>query len=142
MGYTATQWHLQDSNNAATAHVQAAWGRGIFGRGVRLAVVDDSLDVAHADIVAGCDRAMSVNFNSGDKTNPSPQNNEAHGTAAAAVAAASGMSSPPGSPRCGHGIAPLAILVGVRLIADPVGDADEGSPNLVGIHTDTAKPAD
>jgi len=116
---------MDEPSNAASVRALGAWGRGKFGRGVKLAIVDDGFDLAHKDISPGCDRSLSANYCSGDKTDPSPRDNEAHGTSASAVAAAHGSNLPPGTAECGHGVAPLANIVGVRLIAEPVSDADE-----------------
>lgn len=125
-GYVPGQWHLKDEpDNAASAHVLGAWRRGYFGSGAKIVVVDDGLDVAHADITRTVDRALSINYNSGVTNDPSPRHDEAHGTGASGVAAASGARSPPGAPQCGHGVAPLAGVVGARLIAEPATEANE-----------------
>ena len=137
-GYAVHQWHLSDdaTDNAATAHVLGAWRRGHFGRGAKIVLVDDGLDVAHLDLARGADLANSYNYDGGVRADPSPRANEAHGTGAGAVAAGSGRQSPPGTAQCGHGVAPLAGIVGVRLIAEPASDADEARALLRGSDVD------
>jgi kexin len=127
MTYIPLQWHLGDEsdNNRASAHVLGAWSRGYFGSGTTIAVVDDGLDGRHPDMSPGFDAARSVNLNAGGGRDPTPRGDESHGTGAAGVAAAAGVNSPPGSPSCGHGVAPRARLVGIRATAEAITDADE-----------------
>lgn len=125
------QWHLHDSSEPdeywmraglAVDHlgVQAVWNKfNITGRGVRLAVVDDGVDVAHPEFAhGGYDSQLAWDYND-DDSNPSPRVHDSHGTQSAGVATGhvNGV--------CGVGTAPGAVLVPVRLIASPVTDLVE-----------------
>lgn len=122
---TAEQWHLSRAN------LTAAWGAGAMGNNTIVAIVDDGLAWHHVDLVRLFDISKSANFNSKgggsfDNRDPMPSAGDAHGTGAAGVAAGSGFRGPPPkSPLCGHGVAPMARLAGIRLIADAVSDATE-----------------
>jgi kexin len=123
--YEPAQWHLSDEGNAATGYVLGAWARGATGAGVTVVVVDDGLDKTHPDLSPGYVRGESANYNGGASDDPTPRGNEAHGTAAASIAAAGGSKSPPGRATCGHGVAFEADVAGRRVISEPATDADE-----------------
>ena len=89
------------------------------GAGVSIGIVDDGLEVAHPDLAPNADTANDYDFNFLDD-DPSPGTSDFHGTACAGVAAGRGDNSLGGS-----GAAPLATLVGMRLIAGATTDADE-----------------
>ncbi|MFZ4764816.1 MAG: S8 family serine peptidase [Roseimicrobium sp.] len=126
-GYSAGnpgyQWHLHNTgqNNGvsgADIDVLSAWDE-YRGTGVRIAIVDDGLEVTHPDLIDNVDVTHGHDFNDGDD-DPSPGPDDSHGTACAGVAAARwnngiGIS----------GVAPEATLVGLRLIAAPTTDEDE-----------------
>ena len=124
------QWHLHNANEPASdywtrtglapnhLHVQEAWQSGVFGRGVVVAVVDDGLDRQHAEFEQSYSARYSYDFDN-DRPDPSPYVRDAHGTEAAALIAARANQV------CGAGVAPLSILAGIRLIAEPVSDAVE-----------------
>ncbi len=114
------QWHLADAN------VQPAWAAGYTGDQVTIAIVDDGLQHAHPDLSAQYKSAGSWDFN-GNDNDPSPvkligPNGDYHGTAAAGVAAADNDGA-----SCGVGVAYDAGLAGIRLISDPVIDAQEAA---------------
>jgi subtilisin-like proprotein convertase family protein len=117
------QWHLNNTGqNGGTAGVDLntidAWD-DYDGSGVRIAIVDNGLEVTHPDLAANVDVVNDYDFND-DDTDPSPENGNVHGTACAGIAAAVGNNGIGGS-----GVAPAATLVGLRLIAEPTTDADE-----------------
>jgi subtilisin family serine protease len=117
------QWHLQNTGqNNGTAgmdvNVVNAWD-SYKGTGIRIAIVDDGLEVTHPDLSANVDLVNDYDFNGLDD-DPSPGTDDFHGTACAGVAAAQGNNALGGS-----GVAPEATLVGLRLIAGPTTDADE-----------------
>lgn len=128
----SSQWHLHDLTEAneywmrtgmAVDHmgVQYVWSTlNVTGRGVRLAIVDDGVDVAHPEFVNAYDRQLAWDYNGGD-ADPSPRTHDSHGTQSAGVATGhkNGV--------CGLGTAPDATLVPVRLIAEPVSDATEAA---------------
>lgn len=146
------QWHLHDPSEsneywlrAGLAHdhlgVQTAWTElNVTGRGVRLAVVDDGLDVQHPEFINVYDRALAWDFN-GDDDDPTPAPHDSHGTQAAGVAtgALNGV--------CGLGTAPGATLVPLRLIGGPVSDLTESLAlshysDLIDIYSNSWGPPD
>lgn len=121
------QWHLHEFNFPASftpptpAHISAveAWLSGALGEGSYVAVVDDGLQFIHPDIKTNYNAQGSYDFNY-DKPDVTPSNYDAHGTEAAGTAAA-GVNA-----ACGSGVAPLARVAGIRLLAtDSVTDEQE-----------------
>ena len=117
------QWHLRNTGqNGGTlgidANVVTAWDSW-KGAGVRIGIVDDGMEVAHPDLSPNADTVNDRDFNDLDN-DPSPGAGDFHGTSCAGVAAARGDNALGGT-----GSAPLATLVGMRLIAGPISDLDE-----------------
>lgn len=117
------QWHLSNTGqNGAVAgsdlNVLSVWD-SYKGTGVRIAIVDDGLEVGHPDLAPNVDLSHSFDFNDND-SDPSPGATNFHGTSCAGVAAARGNNGIGGS-----GVAPEATLVGLRLIAAPTSDQQE-----------------
>jgi subtilisin-like proprotein convertase family protein len=117
------QWHLSNTGqNGATAgsdvNVMPVWDN-YKGAGVRIAIVDDGLEVAHPDLAPNADLIHDFDFNDNDD-DPSPGVDDFHGTSCAGVAAARGNNGIGVS-----GVAPEATLVGLRLIAAPTTDQQE-----------------
>ncbi len=113
------QWHLRNTGQnggkvGVDVNVVPAWDL-YKGGGVRIAIVDDGLEVTHEDLAPNVDLLNDYDFN-GDDNDPSPDVDDFHGTACAGVAAAAqgviGVS----------GVAPAATLVGLRLISAPTTD--------------------
>ncbi len=131
--YFPLQWHLQASGaNAskpgADVRVTSVWEKGLTGQGLRIAIVDDGLDLTHPDLLVDTDHDYDWNDSppDGDPT-PDPFNEDYHGTAVGGLAAARGNNGIGVS-----GVAPQATLVGFRLIADWITDADEADAVLRG----------
>jgi len=95
-------------------------GSYIRGNGIVIGIVDDSLQWKHPDLAVNVIDNLQWDWNQKD-SDPSPYNDDdAHGTACAGVAAARGNN------RLGvSGVAPEASLVGMRLISGPSTDLDE-----------------
>lgn len=109
------QWHLHD-------HPWSVDVAGVTetGANITIAIVDDGLEHTHPDLKPNYDPAHSWDYNDAD-ANPMPEaSDQAHGTAAAGVAAAAAMNG-----HCGRGAAPKARLLGVRTIAAGVTDMVE-----------------
>ena len=112
------QWHL------ATQGVNLSMGNTwdtYTGRGINIAVVDDGLDVAHEDFAGNTyplDGNYHRNFRGGPPEDPTPQSAEdSHGTSCAGLIAARGFNN------LGViGVAPLARLMGLRLIGEDAAD--------------------
>lgn len=97
----AQQWHLWNTGQSSFAsalpvagndiNVLGAWAMGYSGRGVRLAIVDSGVEIAHPDLAEGVDLASSHNLIS-HENDPTPVSKEtSHGTLVAGVAAARGF---------------------------------------------------
>jgi len=112
------QWHL------ATQGVNLSMGNTwdtYTGRGINIAVVDDGLDVAHEDFAGNAyplEGNYHRNFRGGPPEDPTPQAaDESHGTSCAGLIAARGFNN------LGViGVAPLARLMGLRLIGEDAAD--------------------
>ena len=121
------QWYLNNTGQGGgkigvDMRVASVWDT-YKGQGVRIAIVDDGLDLLHPDLAPNVDSANHYDWNDGD-TDPSPiaSASDYHGTSVGGVAAARGNNSIGVS-----GVAPEATLVGFRLISgasDDVDDAD------------------
>lgn len=114
------QWHLNNTgqNGAVSGidlNVVPTWN-SYKGTGIRIGILDDGLEVSHPDLAANADTLNDRDFNDLDN-NPSPSSGDSHGTACAGVAAARGNNNLGVS-----GVAPEALLVGMRLIAAPTTD--------------------
>tara|TARA_B100001057_G_scaffold501024_1_gene619773 strand:- start:7535 stop:12331 length:4797 start_codon:yes stop_codon:yes gene_type:complete len=120
------QWHLNNTGqtnfatNAGTAgqdlNVDSVIVDGITGNGVKVAIVDDGLEIAHDDLVDNV-TAGSYDFVNSDndptRANPCPDANDCggHGTSIAGIVAAKGWNN------IGvRGIAPNASLLGFNFL--------------------------
>lgn len=131
------QWHLKNTGQLGGGagndlNVSPVWdfinGTGL-GTGVNIAVVDDGLETTHADLSANARTDIDIDINGGD-TDPNPgagNVDDVHGTSVAGIAAARG-----GNGIGTSGVAPRAGLVGVRLIAASVSDAQEAQAMVHG----------
>jgi subtilisin-like proprotein convertase family protein len=122
-GSAGYQWHLRntgqnDATSGIDVKVVTAWDN-YKGTGVRIAIVDDGVALNHPDLTANADLANSYDFNDDDE-DPSPGEDDFHGTACAGVAAARGNNGEGGT-----GSAPEAKVAGLRLISAPTTDAVE-----------------
>lgn len=121
------QWHLAEASGGPEAggiNLGAAWDY-ITGRGINVVIVDDGLEINHADLKDNSYPAESGyhrNFNDGPEKDPSPLTaNQSHGTSCGGIVAARGFNNVGLS-----GVAPEARLMGIRLIAGPATDEAEG----------------
>ena len=113
------QWHLHDfrfpanftAPTAAHISVVDAWLSGALGERTYVAIVDDGLQSLHPDLKTNFNAQGSYDFNY-DKPDVTPTNYDAHGTEVAGTAAA-GINA-----ACGCGVAPLARVAGIRLLAE------------------------
>jgi subtilisin-like proprotein convertase family protein len=143
-----SQWHLKKSGAAVTGsdvNVETAWNypgaTGSRGAGIRIGVVDDGMQTAHPDLAPNADTTNDKDWN-GNDADPNPGTGDDHGTACAGNAAARGNNGIGVS-----GTAPEATLVGMRLIAAAVTDAQEAEamnylPDLIQIKTNSWGPDD
>lgn len=120
------QWHIKNTGQpganalAGTAgedmNVEPVWlaTSPIKGEGVRIAVVDDGLEIAHEDLASNmAANSLSINYVTGsnDPTNDTTDLGSGHGTAVAGIIAARDLNG------VGvRGVAPRAKLVGYNLL--------------------------
>ena len=140
------QWHYKNSNSVRThMNIEGAWNYGgsggVKGAGVRIGIVDDGLQTAHPDMSVNVDTTNDKDWN-GNDADPNPSTGDDHGTSCAGNAAAKGDNSLGVS-----GAAPDATLVGMRLIAASVTDAQEAEamsymPSLIPILSNSWGPND
>ena len=116
------QWHIKNIGTSAFSsalpvsgndmNVMGAWALGYTGKGIKVAVVDSGLEVAHEDLSANVDVANSYNFLNGT-TNPTPSiPGEDHGTQVAGIIGAVAFNG-----KGGRGVAYNSTLRGYNLIA-------------------------
>ncbi|WP_266103476.1 S8 family peptidase [Xanthomonas campestris] len=87
---------------------------GIRGRGVRVGVVDSSVEIRHEDLAANVIPNGSYNFGDGSNDPTPTVPDDYHGTQTAGVIAAVGWNG-----RGGRGVAPEASLAGFAFGPDP-----------------------
>jgi proprotein convertase subtilisin/kexin type 2 len=116
------QWHIDNKGQFGgvadqDANILPVWSSGICGRGIRIAIVDDGLQIGHEDLAGSIEAGASYNFLTGT-TDPTSKT-AGHGTSMAGLVAGP-------MNRIGiHGVAPLAFLRGYNLLQNP-GAANEG----------------
>ncbi|MGK9142814.1 S8 family serine peptidase [Xanthomonas euvesicatoria] len=123
------QWHISNQGQAVIGDSRPVAGvdmdvdilhaLGIRGRGVRVGIVDDGLELRHEDLAANILPNGSYNF--GDRshdTTPSDPDN-GHGTAVAGIVGAVGWNG-----RGGRGVAPEALLAGFDFLARQSSNTD------------------
>lgn len=142
------QWHLKRSGAAVAGsdmNIETAWNypaaTGTRGSGIRIGIIDDGLQTSHPDLSPNADTANDKDWN-GNDADPSPVSSDDHGTACAGNAAAKGNNGIGVS-----GSAPEATLVGMRLIAAAVTDAQEAEamgylPEIIQIKSNSWGPDD
>lgn len=120
----ADQWHLLNASQVGATGVMAkggedinvapVWNAGIKGTGVRIAIVDEELEMGHEDLASNL-AANSLNYNyltgTNDATADPADTAAGHGTAVAGIAAARDLNGLGGS-----GVAPRATLLGYTLL--------------------------
>lgn len=121
------QWYLNNTG-ATTSSVQGedlhmgdVWTQAGQGQGVRVAVVDESVEVTHEDLLANIVPNASYNYDASGRGNayPLPCNaGSTHGTAVAGVVGARDFNG-----KGGVGVAPRVRLVGYNPLATST-DAD------------------
>ena len=141
------QWHLRNTGQSpgtlgVDVNVTSVWDT-YTGAGVKMGIVDDGLEVAHPDLSPNADTLIDHDWN--DATPDDPTGNpssDTHGTACAGVAGARGNNGSGVS-----GAAPNASLVGLRLIAGAVSDADEAEAlswqnDIIHLYSNSWGPSD
>ena len=129
------QWHLKNTGQSGAGstgvagqdmNVEPVWTTH-KGTGIRIAVVDDGLEIGHEDLASNvAATGLSYNYVNGG----SDPTGGAHGTSVAGIAAARDLNG-----LGGRGVAPRANLVGYNLLQNftSANEADamtRGSPNV------------
>ena len=140
------EWHLRNTGQGGGTpgvdlNVESAWDDTYYGQGVKIAVVDDGLEIVHPDLAPNHDDSLAWDYSYGD-ADPSPACYQSHGTSVAGVAAARGLNGLGVS-----GTAPKATLVGVRLTAAYVSDTKAALAlshrnDVIDIYTNSWGPLD
>ena len=122
-----TQWYLKNTGRLTgysglaageDLQVENVWASGLRGENIRVAVVDDGLEVTHQDLAPNVVEGASYNYvNDGSWQRGSPwplpcYANQFHGTAVGGVVAARD-----GNSLGGRGVAPRTSLVGYNAMA-------------------------
>lgn len=126
--FFAAQWHLLNTGQAGGTRgedlrVEPLWSE-LRGEGVRVAVVDDGVDLAHEDLAANANVADSYDY----LGNASVTLAE-HGTAVAGLIAARDVNGVGG-----RGVAPRASFVSYNFLQDPT-SANELDAMVRGLST-------
>lgn len=124
--YYADQWHLNNtgrwfSDNSGTSgsdiHAEDAWDISMGSADVKIAIIDDGVDIAHPDLAAKIVAKKDVLGNDNDPTPPAGNDSQGepwgHGTSVAGCAAAIGDNNLGVIGSC-----PNCSIIGVRLIGD------------------------
>jgi len=137
----ADQWHLKNTGQQGAVappgiagediNVEPAWAT-YKGTGVRVAVVDDGLEIGHEDLTANIATNLSYNYVTlgNDPTNAPSDLASGHGTSVAGIVASLDLNGVGG-----RGVAPRANMVGYNLLQNSTAtnEADamtRGSPNV------------
>ncbi|KAJ9125404.1 hypothetical protein QFC22_000364 [Naganishia vaughanmartiniae] len=116
------QWHLINTVVPdISLNVTGVWGEEVTGKGVKVAIIDDGLDMHSDDLAENFFAEGSWDFN--DHTNlPEPRlSDDQHGTRCAGEIAAVPNDV------CGVGVAYRSQVAGVRILSAPISDADEAA---------------
>jgi len=111
-----SQWHLHGPYGVWD---DASDATSVSGKGIVVAIVDDGLQFRHPDLLDNYVAGLSHNFNSGNANDPTPSQDDGHGTSASGVCCATRNT------HCGRGVAYSASLVGIRLISEGTYDYQE-----------------
>ncbi len=138
----ADQWHLLNASQVSATGVLAKGGEDINvtpawvitkGAGVRIAIVDEDLEMAHEDLASNL-AANTLNYNyltgTNDSTADTANTTAGHGTAVAGIAAARDLNG-----LGGRGVAPRATLLGYALLSNQtaINEADAMTHNLTSV---------
>lgn len=105
--YFAEQWHLVSPRNE-DVHVAPAWAEGVKGEGVKVAIVDEGVDLAHEDLAQNVATGLSYDY-----LGNAPVRLAEHGTCVAGLVAARDLNG-----KGVRGVAPRAALLSFNVLQD------------------------
>ncbi|KAA8902055.1 hypothetical protein TRICI_005954 [Trichomonascus ciferrii] len=114
------QWHLINPGQPGhDLNITGVWYQNVTGKGVRVAVVDDGVDLDHDDIKDNYFAEGSYDFNDDDPV-PRPElSDDRHGTRCAGEIAAVKNDN------CGLGVAYDSKVAGLRILSGRISEVDE-----------------
>lgn len=114
------QWHLLNTIQPGhDLNVTGVWLEGITGEGIATAVVDDGLDMHSNDLKPNYFPEGSWDFNGGGPDPLPVLLEDKHGTRCCGEIAAAKNDV------CGVGVAYGSKIAGIRMLSEPINDADE-----------------
>jgi len=130
--FFSDQWHIlntgqEGGTTGEDLNVTPVWSMAFRGEGIRIAVIDDGLEISHEDLATNIATGLSHNYLDGS-TDPATGK---HGTAVAGVIAARDFND------LGlRGVAPRANLVGYNLVQALTvsNEADAMTRDMVNVH--------
>ena len=132
------QWHLQNTGQEGgtpgqDTNVSPVWSMGFKGEAIRIAIVDEDLEIEHEDLKNNIASGLSHNYLDGLTDPKCPENSITcgHGTAVAGLLAARDLNDLGVS-----GMAPRANIVGYNMLQSRniSNEADAMIRNVVDIH--------
>ncbi|XP_039271912.2 PC3-like endoprotease variant B [Styela clava] len=142
------QWQLYNCGqtggpNEYDLDIAAVWDKGITGKGMVVAIVDDGVDYNNIDIAPNYDKNASFDFvEYPDSDGPLPYSDKPHGTYCAGVV---GMAANNGY--CGVGVVHDAKIGGLRMIGHKSTDVREAAAliynaNYIDVSSNSWGPSD
>jgi subtilisin family serine protease len=140
--YYSHQWGLKNTGqNGGTSGIdinaEAAWGITRGSDNIKVAVIDDGIDLTHPDLQANLLSGFDATVNAPGGANGSPYGNNAHGTACAGIIGA--INNTIGI----VGVAPASKIIPVRIAYDLYGNGwttnDEWIANGIQYAWDTSQ---
>ncbi|KAH3680990.1 hypothetical protein WICPIJ_007998 [Wickerhamomyces pijperi] len=124
------QWHLiNPSFPGNDVNVTGVWAKGITGKGIVTAIIDDGLDHESEDLRANFDERGSWDFNDNRKLPTPTLGDDYHGTRCAGEIAAVKNDV------CGVGVAYDSKVAGIRILSGQITTEDEASALVYGLET-------
>lgn len=135
------QWHLYDPIQHNDLSVETAWKLGFLGSGILISIVDDGLNYRSADILSKFVSEASYDFGENDN-DPTPFDWDVHGSECGNTATGNADNG-----FCGVGVAPNALVAGVRLLVGDPTDSQEAEAlnyrnDIVDIYSSSWGPYD
>lgn len=125
-----TQWHLiNPSFPGNDVNVTGVWAKGITGKGIVTAIIDDGLDYESEDLRDNFDERGSWDFNDNRKLPKPTLADDYHGTRCAGEIAAVKNDV------CGVGVAYDSKVAGIRILSGQITSEDEAAALVYGLET-------